>query len=364
MSCKRQRQSITSSVDEKNDGNADTEDAVQEIESVLSFAGTLSSKDEPVSRHIKEAIRKTKLHREMHPHSSDFRHGGPKDKLSNKLREQASESSRSNRYRVTWTRRALDLDLLDKGEESEKTSESAGSDNKENSKLPSTQSAGQCKNSGQDVLVSTFTTNSPAQIAEQKDAKLPPATKPAAPSALTKGDKMFCMFDVESDDEKEALAGLISGNDSSSGITMNGVPMVSTEVSAPLAESEYVYDLYYTHSNLSGLDVQAVLTVQSICDQFVNEEEEGPDGELVYDDEDDSNDESNWRNDYPDEDPHFFENDDGDCYYAEDMIDTNVLDDGDMLAQYLGSKCKVEADSDDDADEYGENEGSSDDEFM
>ena len=64
---------------------------------------------------------------------------------------------------------------------------------------------------------------------------------------------------------------------------------------------------------------QAVLTVKSICDDFVNEEVDVNDRELVYEDEDDSNDESNWRNDYPDEDPCFFENDDADCYYAEGM---------------------------------------------
>uniref|UniRef100_A0A3P9N4Y6 Probable RNA polymerase II nuclear localization protein SLC7A6OS n=1 Tax=Poecilia reticulata TaxID=8081 RepID=A0A3P9N4Y6_POERE len=64
---------------------------------------------------------------------------------------------------------------------------------------------------------------------------------------------------------------------------------------------DYVYDLYYQETVTPGW-IQDILSVRAYADDgelvpdlVVHEEE-------VYDDEDDENEESNWRNDYPDED--------------------------------------------------------------
>lgn len=93
--------------------------------------------------------------------------------------------------------------------------------------------------------------------------------------------------------------------------------MQSRRVATP-SPNKYVYDLYYTHSNLSDIDPGAVLTVEALCDELVyDQEDEFSERDAVYDDEEDSNDENNWRADYPDEDPRFFENADEDYDYAE-----------------------------------------------
>ncbi|KAM4596908.1 putative RNA polymerase II nuclear localization protein SLC7A6OS [Fundulus diaphanus] len=72
-------------------------------------------------------------------------------------------------------------------------------------------------------------------------------------------------------------------------------------------EDDYVYDLYYQETVTPGW-IQDILSVRAYADEgelvpdlVVHEEE-------VYEDEDDENEESNWRNDYPDEDS----NSDGD----------------------------------------------------
>ncbi|XP_054916053.1 probable RNA polymerase II nuclear localization protein SLC7A6OS [Poeciliopsis prolifica] len=66
-------------------------------------------------------------------------------------------------------------------------------------------------------------------------------------------------------------------------------------------DDDYVYDLYYQETVTPGW-IQDILSVRAYADDgelvpdlVVHEEE-------VYDDEDDENEESNWRNDYPDED--------------------------------------------------------------
>uniref|UniRef100_A0A0B7AF29 Transcription factor Iwr1 domain-containing protein n=1 Tax=Arion vulgaris TaxID=1028688 RepID=A0A0B7AF29_9EUPU len=146
--------------------------------------------------------------------------------------------------------------------------------------------------------------------------------------------------------------------------------MQSTRVTVP-PSNEFVYDLYYTHNNLSDLDKEAVLTVEALCDELVCDQDiESSDRDLVYEDEDDSNDENNWRADYPDEDPRYYENAEEDYDYAEDMVDTNFLhvdgggggdDDGDLLAYWMGTRCKVDVASDDGEDEYEADDGDSSD---
>ncbi|XP_039282269.1 probable RNA polymerase II nuclear localization protein SLC7A6OS [Nilaparvata lugens] len=79
----------------------------------------------------------------------------------------------------------------------------------------------------------------------------------------------------------------------------------ATEASASVAEGTYVYDIYYTAdgSDLSDVQIDHELSVYPmdsdlssyLCADIDVSDSEAPD------DEDDSNDENNWRNDYPDE---------------------------------------------------------------
>ncbi|XP_023233989.1 probable RNA polymerase II nuclear localization protein SLC7A6OS [Centruroides sculpturatus] len=85
-------------------------------------------------------------------------------------------------------------------------------------------------------------------------------------------------------------------------ITCNGLPLLKSE------EIEYVYDLYYSPD--ADFDSQAIENVVSIKGCTLENDLVYPDGDdddQCFDD-DDSNDEDNWRNDYPEEDPLFERN--------------------------------------------------------
>ncbi|XP_054125343.1 probable RNA polymerase II nuclear localization protein SLC7A6OS isoform X1 [Melozone crissalis] len=83
-------------------------------------------------------------------------------------------------------------------------------------------------------------------------------------------------------------------------------------------EDEYVYDIYYKET--SGPDwIENILSVQPYREEYewVNDD---PGPEEVYDDEDDENDENNWRNDYPEEDE-FLPEEDGEKDSEESFSD-------------------------------------------
>ena len=73
---------------------------------------------------------------------------------------------------------------------------------------------------------------------------------------------------------------------------------------------QYVYDLYYINNpefDFGAMD--RVSSIEAYHHDILSSDQEREGYEEIYDDEDDSNDEDNWRNDYPDEDPYFYEND-------------------------------------------------------
>ncbi|XP_027048481.1 probable RNA polymerase II nuclear localization protein SLC7A6OS [Pocillopora damicornis] len=76
----------------------------------------------------------------------------------------------------------------------------------------------------------------------------------------------------------------------------------------------YVYDFYYANDNLGQLgDIVEVLPFDA---DLVHESLDEDFGE-IYDDEDDSNDEGNWRNDYPDEDDQWSDSSQDKRYYED-----------------------------------------------
>ncbi|CAL1532310.1 unnamed protein product, partial [Lymnaea stagnalis] len=346
VSCKRKRHTAT-----------------PDIESIFSFAGTINSKNDPVSRHIKEAIKQKNLL----SHKSHFKHPIRKSELTTELRKEKEQTSRANRLRITCSRRTLDLDLLDdeneinkiasfpkdqeavrsfkkrKHEQAEsKPSCQAVEENKENNtnKCNALDYAITSNDSKDSSPVGMHLSKHQNTCLEENDSL---TTDLSNPNSQVQ-ENVICIYDVENDEEDDTSK-VINQQLSPCGITLNNVPMVSKRVmSPPKNEREFVYDLYYAHNNLSDLDMEAVLTVTALCDDFVNDDNENnPDRELVHDESDDSNSESNWRNDYPDEDPHFFENEDAEYGYTEDMVDTNFLndDDGDLLAYWMNTRCKV-----------------------
>ncbi|GFN80020.1 solute carrier family 7, member 6 opposite strand [Plakobranchus ocellatus] len=351
LSCKRLRHSQ----------EAKEPQSQSEIESVLSFAGTISSKSEPVSVHIKEAIKQRKLHKELHPNAADFTQSKPS--VISRVRNQNVEASHNNRYRVLSGKRALDLTQLDKDTEAV-----SPSNHESESQLLS-----------QPKTVKRVNKESQSSADDKENSSLgsnlqPDSTEPSKRSEdcqdkvsvtenhqqLLEGSKEFCIFDIEQDIEKhDPFMGL--SQQSASGISVNGKPMLCRKAEPELTDdSQFVYDLYYTHSSLADLDLQAALTVEVLCGTALvpENDEDGEEGRFVHEDSDDSNDENNWRNDYPDEDPHFFENEDYD--YSEDMVDTGYLneEDSDLLSYWMDSRCNLESHSDDEENEYEDDRSS------
>ncbi len=126
----------------------------------------------------------------------------------------------------------------------------------------------------------------------------------------------------------------------SSAITCNGVPMQREYVEPasgaaalmaavapqpgpshhPLIDSDFVYDLYYMNNrDFDFRALENVLAISAFQEDLQFEDYRDADDLEIYDDDDDSNDEGNWRNDYPDEDPLFFENQDAEYVYGDGM---------------------------------------------
>ena len=84
-------------------------------------------------------------------------------------------------------------------------------------------------------------------------------------------------------------------------------------------DAQYVYDVYYMNKQaFEWSALENIVTVEAFHqDELEYVDDRANECEEVYDDEDDSNDEDNWRNDYPDEDPRFFENEDCEYRYGD-----------------------------------------------
>lgn len=79
--------------------------------------------------------------------------------------------------------------------------------------------------------------------------------------------------------------------------------------------------MYYTNNqefNFKALESD--LKIQLYDDELIFADDRNFTNEEIYEDEDDSNDEDNWRNDYPDEDPHFYENEDAEYHYGDGRL--------------------------------------------
>ena len=106
--------------------------------------------------------------------------------------------------------------------------------------------------------------------------------------------------------------------DTSDQITCNSEPLVRRIVSERgFNDEDFVYDIYYTNSQQFDFRTfEHDLTLEAFnLDLAHDREGEEVEDEFVYGDDDDENIEANWRNDYPDEDPHYIDNDRGNYNY-------------------------------------------------
>lgn len=124
-----------------------------------------------------------------------------------------------------------------------------------------------------------------------------------------------------------------------SSITCNDVAMVLENVKPRELEEDFVYDVYYTHSDLNLSDTHDLSVFQFLAPEDF-EPEAAYDSDLGLDDDSDSNAEDNWRNDYPDEETNFEQHldyygdysDDGGTDFMNDRLHGLCLDVDDDLS--------------------------------
>ncbi|XP_033753973.1 probable RNA polymerase II nuclear localization protein SLC7A6OS [Pecten maximus] len=279
------------------------------LQSSLKFAGTTKSRDD-VSKHIRDAIRKEKLQKEYKQHHVDIAYNA---------RQNHRQQVKAARFKVTSSFRALALDNLDLADDE------TDFENKENQKPSSEED-----DKGSSAVVNK----------SESDA----SDNQAASSSV------FQLIDVEAPGGAGAVRSyesLIQESQSSSGITCNSVPLVREQV-PQTQDEDYVYDLYFTNNrDFSFKLLESALTIEAFGDDLVYEDMPHQEEEHVYEEEDDSNDEDNWRNDYPDEDPHFLDNQlETDFFYGGDVIERQAFaDTGDAgLAEWMHTRCNIEDD--------------------
>ena len=109
-------------------------------------------------------------------------------------------------------------------------------------------------------------------------------------------------------------------------VTCNNIPMVREKVKRPDGKdlktegSDYVYDLYYMNQrDFDFRQLENMLSIEAYKEDYDFQEYRSNDWEEHYDDDDDSNDEDNWRNDYPEEDPMFYENEEAQDYLQDGL---------------------------------------------
>ncbi|ELT89083.1 hypothetical protein CAPTEDRAFT_221578 [Capitella teleta] len=151
------------------------------------------------------------------------------------------------------------------------------------------------------------------------------ASEEGAAAAAAAEEKGLFLWDVEAEGTKAMKA---SEEEEADVVTCNGVALTKSKVKA----EEYVYDLYYF--NKPDFDfrlMENILAVEAFGGQMLVNPGSDDDSDH-YDDEDDENDECNWRNDYPDEDPQHYACDELDDDLAYAMHDKLTFGDGEELS--------------------------------
>ncbi|XP_070574961.1 probable RNA polymerase II nuclear localization protein SLC7A6OS [Ptychodera flava] len=298
LSCKRPKQK------NQTDSGEGAEDG--DIDNLFRFAGTVSTRDAPVEK-IQSAIKTARENVKKIGHKSQLKH------INSKSRELKKSASLASRYKVVSSHRDLESAKEDTAKSDEKN----------------------CHHTG--ARESTVRNDDETDVGsslENKESRLQDSTKAAANAGkdVTENemDRLCCLYDVVQEDagtEKENVTKRASPDRRKVAdqdvLMCNNVQMIrekltiEDETKPQVIEPEYVYDLYY--ADPATVDLPALKDIVSIMgynqDEFVYDGN-GEDREYVYggDDDDDSNDEDNWRNDYPDEDPNYY-GDDGDFDY-------------------------------------------------
>ncbi|NWY71435.1 S7A6O protein, partial [Erithacus rubecula] len=224
--------------------------------SLFKLVTTVSSKNEPVQKYVKDAITRERAAQRLRPWL------GSRQRILQGLRGSRQESRKQSRYRVLSSHRP----------------ECAGT-------------AG----------------HGPSETHPGASAQRSAA---AAGSADCWGH--FQLFDIVQEEETVGDACVTTAspqqkNDPDT-ILCNAVEMIRERLNVSEdgkkehgdKQDEYVYDIYYKETSAPDW-IENILSVQPYREEYEwVHDDPGP--EEAYEDEDDENDENNWRNDYPEED--------------------------------------------------------------
>ncbi|XP_077982715.1 putative RNA polymerase II nuclear localization protein SLC7A6OS [Glandiceps talaboti] len=299
LSCKKSKQADSEQLPDSS-----------EIDSVFRFAGTIAGKDEPIDQ-IQSAIDSAK---------QKLKRSGPSkilEQINLKSRELRKTVSQSSRYKVVSKHRNVNTESNDdekpsKGEcEKKQTRDTSGSnklksicDDKENSSqnLKEVRGDGACA---------------------------------AEDTTEIEASRLYCLYDIVQEEQeaqhevRKKSPGSRTKSPNPDVLMCNNIQMIrekltiEDETKPKPKETEYVYDLYY--ADPATLDIKALESITAIMGYsnedflFANNDDDDVRGNEYDDEDDDSNDESNWRNDYPDEDPNYFEEDGHRCHGDDDL---------------------------------------------
>ncbi|XP_064641187.1 probable RNA polymerase II nuclear localization protein SLC7A6OS [Lineus longissimus] len=267
------------------DDSSESQNTIEasEIKTTFKYAGTIEEKTVSVERVIVGAVRKNKLEKEYKHHQVN---------IPAKVRLEQRMVAKSTRYKLTAQKR--DIKVLEKDD-------------------------------GDNLIAGAAS----ASVVSDKCGQ----------------DGQFCIFDIEEDGEDfSVISQVTSAAADSQTVMCNNTPMIREKVSQTTVGS-YVYDLYYV--NTPGFDhglLDNIMTVQAYDEEFVYDGYRDDEPQEYYDEEDDSNDEGNWRNDYPDEDPLIYENEDAEYGYGDDG--TRGFDSDDNLTDMVNAKCRLDTQAD------------------
>lgn len=335
-----------------------------------------------MSRHVREAIRKDKLEREYKQHQVNIL-GEVREMTRNSTRQKSIQ----NRFLVKSNYRALKLDSLDVAAQTNTPANTPAILSPSQGlicKLCSQMARNKCQcnvahvdsdtvsDSSSDTIsdsskqkcdksanINTNVTDSTKkevneQILEKKEEKIF--------SKVVDDQCKFCLVDVEVDPDS-VLQSVIKSC-SSSQISCNSLPMEREALKLDSNHVDYVYDLYYTNNRDFDFRLfENNLMLEAYGDEIMLGRGACEDDYVEEDDEDDENAENNWRNDYPEEDPGFINNQDVEYEYGEGLDDITAFGVSDELTEWMKWKCHMKdgdlLSSDDDAVELYETAGSS-----
>ncbi|XP_046713771.1 probable RNA polymerase II nuclear localization protein SLC7A6OS [Silurus meridionalis] len=223
--------------------------------SVFKLVATVASQDAPVQTHVREALSRPRLTHALRPSH------GSSNRIIGDLRNAKWSTRREERYRILSSHRA----------------------------------------------------GLPAEPRKERE----PEGSARTDTEPRLGDVQ--VFDIVQEDvEEDEKNPEKSGKSDPETILCNSVKMIREKLSVSAhgpgtehreKEDDYVYDLYYQETATPGW-IKDILSVRPYSEEGELVPDEVAREEEVYEDEDDENDESNWRNDYPDEEDSDDENND------------------------------------------------------